>query len=488
MSGQNDMKKTSNDFISVSISKVLSLVIAMAVSMFLSRYLSLSEYGTYSQLLTVTNLFTSLFVFGLPCCISYFIPRYTNEEEKRKFISTFYFLIFVVSLIMGLSFILSIGLISKYYKNDFIVKCVFFLALYPGTKIVTGTIENLLSTYGETKKLFFYRIIYSLVIIVLLILTYVIKLSFESYLIAYASIELSFSVFVYVLMHKYSSHSFSILDRKIIFEIAKYFIPIGLATMIGTLNIELDKLIIGKALDKESLAIYTNASKELPFSIITNAVTTIMLPIMSLCIKNNNNSLLLKKWHSAIIICFYIICFCSVGCFVYAEDVICLLYSSKYVVGVDIFRVHCFALILKSVYFGIILNASGKTKYLMYCSIILLMIHALLDFILINAFGIIGAAFASVISSFIMPIMQLNKSKEIINVTFKEILPWKRLGMIFLLNILFGLMLFVAKRYINLQVAFGSIIESIIIAIIIGFIYFLLIYKKLKTEFVKMNE
>ena len=72
-----------NDTIKLTISKVMSLVIAMVSSMLLSRYRTLEEYGTYSQLLMVINIMTSLLMLGLPNSINYFLSRAETEEGKE---------------------------------------------------------------------------------------------------------------------------------------------------------------------------------------------------------------------------------------------------------------------------------------------------------------------------------------------------------------------------------------------------------------------
>ena len=66
------------------------LCISMATTTLLVRFRTLEEYGTYSQLLLVKNLITTIFIMGLPNSINYFLARAETEEEKRKYLSTLY--------------------------------------------------------------------------------------------------------------------------------------------------------------------------------------------------------------------------------------------------------------------------------------------------------------------------------------------------------------------------------------------------------------
>ena len=63
------MSKTTSlgkDTVLLTISKMMTLVITMLTGMMLSRFRSFEEYGTYSQLMLVVTLFTSIFMLGLP--------------------------------------------------------------------------------------------------------------------------------------------------------------------------------------------------------------------------------------------------------------------------------------------------------------------------------------------------------------------------------------------------------------------------------------
>ena len=87
MNNNSSSKKPSlgGDAVRLTLSKVISLCITMVCTMLLSRFRTVEEYGTYSQLLLVINLFSSLFMLGLPSSINYFLARAETEQEKQKF-------------------------------------------------------------------------------------------------------------------------------------------------------------------------------------------------------------------------------------------------------------------------------------------------------------------------------------------------------------------------------------------------------------------
>ena len=141
------------DAVRLTLSKVVTLCITMATTMLLSRFRTFHEYGTYSELLLVINLVSSLLMLGLPNSINFFLARAETQEERKKFLSLYYVLSTVISIVIGLVLVLAVPLIELYFKNDTIRCFYYFLALYPWTSIVSSSIENVLVVYKKTKNL-----------------------------------------------------------------------------------------------------------------------------------------------------------------------------------------------------------------------------------------------------------------------------------------------------------------------------------------------
>ena len=115
------MENTSNslgkDAIGLTASKVITLAISMISAMLLSRFRTLEEYGTYSQILMVINLMTTLLMLGLPNSINYFLARSETEIERQKFISTYYTASTILSIFVGLVLVFSTPFIVRYFSR-----------------------------------------------------------------------------------------------------------------------------------------------------------------------------------------------------------------------------------------------------------------------------------------------------------------------------------------------------------------------------------
>ncbi|MDI9520819.1 MAG: oligosaccharide flippase family protein [Bacillota bacterium] len=473
------------DAIKLTASKLINLIITLASGMLLSRFLTLEEYGTYSQLLMVVNLACSLFMLGLPNSINYFFARAENELQKSHFLSVYYTLNTLLSFITGLMLVISVPLIERLLSNYQIRYFIFFLAVFPWTRIIMSSIESVLIVSQKSNLLIIYRILNSLFLLLIILIARVLNLSFSSYLLLYLFTEILFTVWVYLILGKLSEKLKPDFDRELTKKIFYYSIPIGVATMLGTINIELGKLVISNNMGTELLAIYTNASKELPVTIIAGSVTSVLLPQITRLLQQGKKIQALKTWEDAIVLSFIVISFFAIAFFVFAPEVIMVLYSEKYLLGVDVFRVFCLVLLLRCTYFGIVLNATGKTKYIFYSSFASLALNILLSMVLIPYLGLLGPALASLISAIVMNLAQLVYTSYCTEISFSHIFPWKTIGKVLIVQGLLGGLAIISKKPI--AEFFGEIMAAVFIGAIWFVIMALLFRKSIMLRWKRLN-
>lgn len=459
------------DVVFLTTSKVLTLCISLLSVMLLSRFCTFEEYGTYSQILLVVTLFSSVFMLGLPSSINYFLARAETKEEEQRFLSVYYTLNTLCSLIMGLALVLIIPLIEAFFDNYLIRGFAYFLALYPWANVIFSSVENLLVVYHKTKFLIVYRLINSILLLLAIIIPYCLGWGFRGYMFLYLSVFILFALSVYVIANRLCGSIRLSVDMQWIRVILAFSLPMGLAAIVGTLNIEIDKLLIGFMMDTESLAIYTNASKELPLTIVATSITAVLLPQMARLFSKGNYQGAVELWGYATELSFIILCLFVMGIFVYAEDVMSLLYSEKYLLGISVFRVYILVLLLRCTYFGIILNALGKTRNIFYCSIASLLLNVILNPALYYLWGMIGPAIATLISMFVVLIAQLLLSAKCTGISFKMIFPWRRLGSVFFVNLVFAAVFAVLKFLLPLDLWLESLTESLLLGFVWALIY-----------------
>lgn len=476
------------DAVLLTISKVMTLLITTVTGMLLSRLRTFEEYGTYSQLSLVVSLFSSIFMLGLPNSINYFLSRADSKEEQQKFLGVYYTLSTLLSLIMGVALVGATPVIVAYFKNPGITTFTYFLLLYPWAQVVTSSIENIAVVYHKTRFLTIYRIVNGLCLLGAVLVVQWIGLGFQEYMVANIAVYIIFALLVYMFAYRFSGGFRLGIDMQLIRTVFAFSIPIGLAAIVGTISIEIDKLLIGYLLNTEQMAIYTNASRELPVTFIAASITAVLLPQLTKMLKKDRNREAIDLWANATELSYAAICLIVAGVFTYGEDVMTLLYSAKYLPGLPVFRIYTLVLLLRCTYFGIILNAIGKTKEILYGSIASLALNAILNPLLYFALGMIGPALATFLSMFVVLLWQLSRTAKYTGVTFGQVFPWKRVGWITLVNAAFAVVFYGVKRLLPLDGWITSLGESLLLGALWCVAYLFVMKKSIKRAWTGLNQ
>lgn len=475
------------DAVRLTTSKCITLCITMLTGMLLARFRTFEEYGTYSQLLLVINLFASIFMLGLPNSINYFLSRAETPEERQRFLSVYYTLSTLLSIVMGVVLVLAVPLIEAYFQNPAIRGFCYFLALYPWSSTISSSVENVLVVYQRTRFLMGYRFVNSICLLGTVVLIEWLGWGFGAYMRLYLAVCIVFALSVYLLTARLCGGLRFSVDRGLIRAIFAFSLPMGLAAVVGTLSIEIDKLLIGRMMDTAQLAIYTNAAKELPVTVVAASITAVLLPRLTRMLKDGDDRGAARLWGTSVELSFMVICLIVAGVFTYAEDVLTFLYSEKYLPGLSVFRVYTLVLLLRCTYFGMILNAKGKTRQIFYCSVATLLLNALLNFLLFQWMGMIGPAIATFLSMLLPAVVQLYMSAYHTGAPFGEIFPWKRLGRILLLNILLACCFAEIKQILPLEYYVGSFLESILLGCIWSALYAAVLWQRAREVWRQLN-
>ena len=256
-------KKTSlgKSAVNLTVSKIIGLVISMVTAMLLARLRTVEEYGTYSQLIISINLATTIIMMGLPNSLNYFLAGAETKEERSYFLNVYYSLSTILSVVVGLFLVLIVPLLVRYFTNAALINFLYFLAVFPWTRIIMSSVENVLVVYNRTNTITAFRLLNSALLLGIVVLVQLMNWTFSTYMILYLAVEILFTIVVYVIVKDCAGQLRFKFDLELTKRIFKFSVPLGIASMIGTLNIELDKLVIGGLMDTEHLAIFTNASK-----------------------------------------------------------------------------------------------------------------------------------------------------------------------------------------------------------------------------------
>ena len=448
----------------LTISKMVNLLITMATAMLLSRFRSLEEYGTYSELTLVLNLLTTLCLLGIPNAINYFLPRVENDGEKQDFLNTFFSLNTILSIVAGIVMAASMPLLVWYFKNDGIYGFYYFAVIMPWAKITIQERGNLLVASHKTKTLIVHTFLNSFCLLGIILFTQVIHQGFQFYMYLYVAVEVVFSLLVYWEVTKLSGKFRFHINNALCKSILVFSVPIGLSDMISTISREVDKLMIGGFLDTESLAIYTNAAREISLTVISTSFIAVLMPKLSRMVKEKKIEEAVDAWKDTTSFTYIFMCFGVAALITFAPQVMTILYSQKYLPGTGVFRIYALILLWRTAYFGTMLSLHGETKKILWCSISSMLLNVVFNYVLYKLMGFTGPAWSTFLSIGIVNILQLKFSAKITGIPVSRLFPWADLLKITVINAVCGFAIFFGMKAFKV----GTDTQGCITAIVIG--------------------
>lgn len=416
--------------------KFITLLIGTVSSMMMARLRTKADFGTYTTLLMTIRTLSVFLMMGLPNAINYFLARAKTREQKQHFLSVYYTFSTALSVIIGLTLFLSLPWLVQFFGNPELSNYAYFLFICPWIYITSGCVDHLLIAYRKTRALSLFRITNSIFLLSIILFAELFASwgwgdAFRIYVLLYVLCEGAYAAAAYFFARNYSGALRLRFDFKLLSRILAFSLPIGLASSVSTLNGEIDKLFIAGILkDPEALAVYEYGARSLPFYVIPAAITSVLTPLIVRIIKKGQTSLAVGLWNRVVEFSYGILVFAVSMLICFAPQAVELLYSEKYLDCVPVFIIFRLTLLLRVTYFGMLLNATGRTKFIFVSSCCSLAFNVALNafFFFCTDFGTIGLALSTVLSSAAMNLTQLIATCHVTKTPFSKIMPWKQMG------------------------------------------------------------
>lgn len=443
--------------------KIISLLATLIVPLFLTRFLNKDEYGFYNQFNTILFFFSSFFSFGMYSNIFYFYPTLKKDKLKSLLINTLLFL-------LGFGLLAGLFIFIPVFSNFFLANEElqnYKVIIYVLTVILTlTTIIHPLYVVRKDVGISVWFPTFQVAIKAIAIVAFFLLIpSIDSVINAI----LVSSILVLALIAFYIHNIFKKLpkntpvDQKLMKEQFKYNLPIGLGIAIKTFSQKFDKIIGITYLSASAYASYSVAFFGIPgIQQIYSSISQVTIVNMVKCFRNGEIAEAHSLYKNMVIktLSFSVPIILIVA--LNAEIIITFLFTSKYSDATILFQLYLISFIFVMLGAGLILRASGKTKFIIRAFLFASIISIPATYYLIKNYGSIGAMSGALISIILPKIYQVKKEIEITKSTLTSFLPWKEIGKIFLIS----LICILPFAYITLLVIDRNIINVIIITIL----------------------
>lgn len=423
------LRSTSGDALLLTAIKLVTIVLGIANTRLLSEHLSVHDYGTYSQILLIVSLVTSVTVLGMMDGVNYYHGSVHDPHRRETYIATIFTLQCMVSACAGGIVMLLSRPISKHFQNPDVGKLLIFAAALPLLQNLMGMLQVLLVSVGKARMLAVRNLAVSLLRLGAVILLVTVVKNVAVILLATLLLDVAQVAFFGLILRKnHCTIRLFRTDFRLARQIFRYCVPMGIFTAVNALTRDCDKYLISLMTDTETLAVYANASKALPFDILMASFFTVLIPEITRGIAAEEYEKTTRLYRT-----FLEIAYISAGipcgaALAAAPQLIQLLYSQKYLGGLTVFCIYIIVDLMRFTNLTLVLSASGKTKLLMILGIGALGLNMVLNVVLFQLIGIAGPALATLLTTIVLGICILTSGARVLRSRVSELFDGKYLS------------------------------------------------------------
>ncbi len=227
-------------------------------------------------------------------------------------------------------------------------------------------------------------------------------------------------IWLSILIYKYSEFKLSIDYIK---DYLKLSLPLILSMLLSGSANYIDGFIISFRFSEASFAIFRYGARELPFIILlTNAFGNAMTPKIA-DIENRANSM--KELKDGTLRLMHYLYPTAILFILTSKYLYPIVFNPQFLESATIFNIYILIILTRFVFARIILIGIQKTNIILYSSLIEIILNVCLSLILINYYGIVGVAYATVIAYAIEKMFLVIVLKYKYNINLREYLNIK---------------------------------------------------------------
>lgn len=391
------------DSLFLSSVKVVTAVFGLFTAKLLSTCFSLQEYGTYSQAMLVVSVASTVCMLGLSDATNYYYNTAGDELEKQQTISTIFGIEWAAGSLTALVICLFSGVIVHYFGNADLRPFLFLAAWMPVLENLGPMLQVLVISIGKAKSVAVRNFAFSLCRLLFVLIASFVSGNIRTVFVLLLIFDVAQLVFFYQLFSRNSFPlSFSHFRKDLVRPILRFSVLMALFALTKSLNRDVDKLVVSYFTDTETLAIYTNAAKLLPFDMVSLAFMTVLVPIITRMIRGERHEEALQCLRAYIRVGYLFTGILVTGGLVCAREMMLLLYDAKYLPGLSVFIVYLLVDLVQYANLSIVLTAKGRSGTLVIVSGSALAVNFVLDIVSYRFLGLIGPALTTLLVTIAM--------------------------------------------------------------------------------------
>lgn len=400
-------------------------------AMFLSRLMPKEEYGSYGQAMMLGALVTPYLVLGLDVAIPFFFARLSEARQKGLSMMLCAYLSLAGIVTAGALFFAS-SLFADWWDNPQLESLLKYYAFVVAFMQLPVIVPPALLSKRRPILAGMYLPAVEIPGVAAVILTFYLTRDVTSMFVVMAVLRgLHCLAGVFLTVHLPFQEIGWALDRTVIRDVFKYALPLGAAAILGQTSMAIDKLYISYYFNASDFAVYRIGSFELPvFALVTSSIFTVLLPEMSRLVHAGKGLAAIRLWGEGVRRTAIIIVPTVVFAFVFAGEVILVLFSSRYAESVPVFRIYTASLLIRVAQYACVFVAFGRPRLILVFSVLGLAVNAVGGLSFIKLFPLLGLPMflgpcsAALAVRYLRVLATVAVMARVAGVPFRELLPW----------------------------------------------------------------
>lgn len=463
----------------LSFSTILMRVSVIFSGILVVRLLSQEQLGSFRQVHLIFSTCTLVLLFGIPSSIYFFVPK-ADDHEKRGIIFQTYLTLFIIGALGGMIIYIYAPAFSLQFNNIELTALIqryspylafslpgtaFFAAMMSLNKIVRASFIRFGITITEIAAF-----LIPILLQCRLITIFTTMLIVNSVM---AIITIGYSLKVSPKGNLFPARGFGLQQ-------IRFSLPLGIGQMTGLLSKEVDKIFISMFFSVKQFAAYSVGAIELPINdFFASSIRTILLPEFAKNFQKNNKEEIVSTWKESrrklAIISFPIV---SLFFFI-SPELLTFVYGEQYYEAVPIFQIYLFIPLLSNIESSFILHANGKTRLILYASLVNFSVNMVFNYIFIQLIGTNGPPIATVLAQLLSSWIAIRWVNKELNLEGLRLFPLREYGKILGICILAGCpIIFLRFAAILTSKLYFLVVSGICFGSIICIMYFMFVLKR----------
>jgi O-antigen/teichoic acid export membrane protein len=391
----SNIKYYIKNFSWLMLENILKILFGFFVFIYVIKYLGPIQFGMLSFVLSIAGIIAPFATLGTESILFRELIKYKKNEKVLMHTAR------IIRIIISLIWCMTAFAIFYFYSNDSL-SIELFSILLVSIVLQSFMIYREYFTAFEKVKYITLSSIISLTFTNLYRLALIfLKAKLVWFAVAYVIEKLTNIISLKYFYKKISKKGQLLVNKTIAKQIIKDSWPLMFTTFARTLYLQVDQILIKYYLGYEAVGLYATAVKLIMlFYVIPTIISNIIYPRVLQWYKNNSKTEFIHKMEFIYFINLLIALFIYLLVYIFGEWFIINFFSEKFYNSIDVLMIYSLALIL--VFFNAnnnkLLMMENLQKLMLKRTIIGLLINISLNIIFISRYGIIGAAYATVIS------------------------------------------------------------------------------------------